>query len=146
MTMMDMMLLGVLLVVALWVIITIWKDMRPQETAVEKELRENAERILNEEEKFEKDIPPAWPFPTAHEKMQETSPVKPKRAKDENGKFIADDPSTPENEAWEGGKAPAKPKAKRKPKATTKKATTTKKSTTPKKRKPKVTEKAKQNP
>lgn len=34
---------------------------------------------------------------------------KPKRARDENGKFIPDDPETPDyNEAWEGGKAPEK--------------------------------------
>ncbi len=32
----------------------------------------------------------------------------PKRARDENGHFVADDPSTPENEAWEGGVAPKK--------------------------------------
>ena len=32
---------------------------------------------------------------------------KPKRARDASGKFIKDDPSTPDyNEAWEGGKAP----------------------------------------
>ena len=32
--------------------------------------------------------------------------VEPVRARDENGHFIADDPSTPENEAWVGGEAP----------------------------------------
>ena len=32
----------------------------------------------------------------------------PKRARDENGHFVADDPSTPENEAWEGGVSPKK--------------------------------------
>jgi len=49
--------------------------------------------------------------------------AKPKRAK-VNGKFVKDDPATPENEAWEGGvappkkpKAPPKPKRTRKPKA-----------------------------
>lgn len=31
----------------------------------------------------------------------------PKRARDKDGKFMSDDPSTPDyNEAWEGGKAP----------------------------------------
>ena len=30
----------------------------------------------------------------------------PVRARDERGHFIADDPSTPENEAWVGGVAP----------------------------------------
>ena len=44
------------------------------------------------------------------------TPVKPQRAKDAKGKFVADDPSTPDvNEAWKGGKAPAK---KSKPKVT----------------------------
>ena len=33
---------------------------------------------------------------------------KPKRARTSKGKFVADDPSTPKNEAWEGGKAPKK--------------------------------------
>ena len=43
--------------------------------------------------------------------------AKPKRAK-VNGKFVKDDPSTPENEAWEGGVAPAKkPKAPPKPRS-----------------------------
>ena len=34
----------------------------------------------------------------------------PKRARDDNGHFVADDPSTPENEAWVGGVAPKKTK------------------------------------
>jgi len=43
--------------------------------------------------------------------------AKPKRAK-VNGKFVKDDPATPENEAWEGGVAPAKkPKAPPKPRS-----------------------------
>ena len=46
--------------------------------------------------------------------------TKPKRAK-VNGKFVKDDPATPENEAWEGGVAPPKkPKAAPKPKRTPK--------------------------
>jgi hypothetical protein len=32
----------------------------------------------------------------------------PERAKDATGKFVADDPATPENEAWVGGQAPAR--------------------------------------
>jgi hypothetical protein len=43
------------------------------------------------------DEPPAVEKPAA----------KPKRAK-VNGKFVKDDPATPENEAWEGGVAPPK--------------------------------------
>ena len=35
--------------------------------------------------------------------------VEAERARDEDGKFIADDPETPDvNEAWEGGKKPTK--------------------------------------
>ena len=38
-----------------------------------------------------------------------------KRARTEDGKFIADDPSTPDvNEAYVGGKAPAKKSTKKK--------------------------------
>lgn len=37
----------------------------------------------------------------------------PKRARNDKGQLVADDPSTPEvNEAWEGGKAPKAPKKK----------------------------------
>ena len=36
--------------------------------------------------------------------------TKPKRARNKKGQLVADDPSTPENEAWEGGKAPPKKK------------------------------------
>ena len=51
-----------------------------------------------------------------------------KRARS-RGKFKSDDPKTPENEAWEGGKAPAKKKkaAPRKKKAVAKKAPAKKK-------------------
>jgi hypothetical protein len=38
----------------------------------------------------------------------------PTRARTKKGKFVADDPTTPQNEAWEGGKAPTKKKATRK--------------------------------
>ena len=46
--------------------------------------------------------------------------VTPKRARNKKGQLMADDPNTPENEAWEGGKAPPKKKTttrKRKTKA-----------------------------
>ena len=45
--------------------------------------------------------------PVVEEVVEETAP-EPVRARDENGHFIADDPSTPENEAWVGGVAPTK--------------------------------------
>ena len=37
----------------------------------------------------------------------------PKRARNAKGHLKADDPKTPENEAWEGGVAPKKKKAKK---------------------------------
>lgn len=40
--------------------------------------------------------------------------TKPERAKDANGKFVKDDPATPQNEAWVGGVAPAKKPAAKK--------------------------------
>ena len=43
--------------------------------------------------------------------------VEKKRARGKGGKFKADDPSTPENEAWEEVKPKAKAKPKAKPKA-----------------------------
>ena len=51
--------------------------------------------------------------------VTQAAPAKPKRAKTAKGKFASDDASTPEvNEAWEGGKAPAKkPRAPRKKKS-----------------------------
>ena len=39
--------------------------------------------------------------------------TKPKRARNADGTLKADDPSTPENEAWEGGKAPKKQRGKK---------------------------------
>lgn len=55
-------------------------------------------------------------------------PSEAKRARNDKGQLQADDPSTPDvNEAWEGGKAPAKKKkAPAKKKATAKKKTTKK--------------------
>ena len=40
--------------------------------------------------------------------------VTPRRARNKKGQLMADDPNTPENEAWEGGKAPPKKKTTRK--------------------------------
>ena len=58
------------------------------------------------------------------EKANKTSSSKPKRARGKKGKFLADDPSTPQNEAWVGGKAPKKKAAKKTAKKrATKKAT-----------------------
>jgi len=64
--------------------------------------------------------------------LKKVKPIEPqpkaKRTRTKKGKFIADDPSTPQNEAWVGGKSPKKKAAKK----TTKKAV---KKTTPKNKK-----------
>ncbi len=52
-----------------------------------------------------KSTPPA-PEPV----VESTPPPSPKRARDDTGHYIADDPSTPENEAWVGGVSPKKKK------------------------------------
>jgi hypothetical protein len=50
--------------------------------------------------------------------------VKPKRARNNKGQLVGDDPSTPDvNEAWEGGKAPKKTTKKTTKKSTAKKST-----------------------
>ena len=61
--------------------------------------------IMEDQEKILKEI--------SEQMIQEqlNSPIfnkqQPKRDRDKDGKFIADDPSTPDyNEAWVGGKAP----------------------------------------
>lgn len=46
--------------------------------------------------------------------VTQEAPAKPKRARNAKGKLVKDDPTTPDvNEAWEGGKAPAKAPKKR---------------------------------
>lgn len=128
MNMIDIGLLIVLIVVFVWMAYSVLCD-KPEETYTEKMLKKNARDILDKE-------PAAWPFPTAEN-------MKPKRARTKKGHYVKDDPSTPENEAWVGGKAPADKPKKTKKTTTKKKATTTKKSTTTKKQKPKVKKDAK---
>ena len=56
-----------------------------------------------------------------------------KRARDNKGHYVADDPNTPDiNEAWEGGKAPKKKTKTSAKKKTVKKKTVSKKKTTKK--------------
>ena len=56
-----------------------------------------------------------------------------KRARDDKGHYVADDPNTPDvNEAWEGGKAPKKKTKTSAKKKTVKKKTVSKKKTTKK--------------
>ena len=50
--------------------------------------------------------PVVEPTPAPEPVVEEVVTEEPVRARDERGHFIADDPSTPENEAWVGGVAP----------------------------------------
>lgn len=50
--------------------------------------------------------PAVEPTPAPEPVVEEVVTEEPVRARDERGHFIADDPSTPENEAWVGGVAP----------------------------------------
>ena len=55
-----------------------------------------------------------WFVDSQDKKSEESKPVEPKRARDDKGHFVADDPKTPNvNEAWVGGEAPKKPKKKK---------------------------------
>ena len=70
-----------------------------------------------------------WAVEVKVDKAEEVAEEAPKRARNEKGHLVGDDPDTPDvNEAWEGGEAPKKKKAPaKKKKATTKKKTTKKK-------------------
>jgi len=50
--------------------------------------------------------PVVEPTPAPEPVVEEVVVEEPVRARDESGHFIADDPSTPENEAWVSGVAP----------------------------------------
>ena len=60
--------------------------------------------------------PVVEPTPAPEPVVEEVVAEEPVRARDENGHFIADDPSTPENEAWVGGIAPKRFKKSKKSK------------------------------
>ena len=68
--------------------------------------------------------------------LKKVKPIEPqpkaKRTRTKKGRFVADDPSTPQNEAWVGGKSPKKKAAKKATKKATKKVV---KKTTPKNKK-----------
>mgnify|MGYP003128076757 CR=1 FL=1 len=74
----------------------------------------NPAETFKTEEHWEYDIP--W----SEKKEEEKVRTKPLRARNEQGQFIANNPDTPENEAWVGGKAPSVPKIKRKRKTKSK--------------------------
>jgi len=49
-------------------------------------------------------------------KVEKVKVTKPVRARNKRGHYVKNDPSTPENEAWVGGKAPSIPKKRGRPK------------------------------
>ena len=89
------------------------------------EPKQNTEKLLTEvPEETSPELLTEVPEETSPELLtevpEETSPELltevPMRARDDMGHFIADDPSTPENEAWVGGVSPSKRKRTRKKK------------------------------
>ena len=64
------------------------------------------------------------PDPDLEDAQRKADELNGVRARDSKGHYIADDPSTPENEAYVGGKAPKKTKAKKTTKKKTSKAKT----------------------
>jgi len=87
----------------------------------------NNDQMLANMERF---VSMGWAMEVKMDSVEETveveAEVEIKRARNDKGHLVGDDKSTPDvNEAWEGGKAPAKKK-------TTKKKTTSKKKTTKK--------------
>tara|TARA_B100001250_G_scaffold54766_1_gene42413 strand:+ start:298 stop:699 length:402 start_codon:yes stop_codon:yes gene_type:complete len=69
----------------------------------------NPAETFETEKHWEYDIP----WSAKEEVVVKTKPV---RVRNKKGQYVKDDPSTVENEAWVGGKAPSVPKAKRKAK------------------------------
>ena len=74
----------------------------------------------NPAETFETEKNWEYDIPWSEKKEEEKVITKPLRARNEQGQFIANDPNTPKNEAWVGGKAPSVPKIKRKRKTKSK--------------------------
>ena len=70
--------------------------------------------------------------PKSAEPNKTSRTSKPKRARTSKGKFVADDPTTPKNEAWEGGKAPKKKATRKTAKKKVAKKKVAKKTTTKK--------------
>ena len=75
-------------------------------------VRYNVPHKIDEEIKVAPTVKKTTKRKSVVQKVKEA--VTPKRARNKKGQLMADDPSTPENEAWEGGKAPPKKKTTRK--------------------------------
>ena len=71
-------------------------------------VRYNVPHKIDEEIKVAPTVKKTTKRKSVVQKVKEA--VTPKRARNKKGQLMADDPNTPENEAWEGGKAPPKKK------------------------------------
>ena len=80
--------------------------------------RGNPAETFDTEKHWEYDVP--W-SEKKEEVVVKTTPV---RARNKKGQYVKDDPSTLQNEAWVGGKAPSVPKVKTKRKSKIKNALT----------------------
>ena len=75
-------------------------------------VRYNVPHKIDEEIKVAPTVKKTTKRKSVVQKVKEA--VTPKRARNKKGQLVADDPNTPENEAWEGGVAPPKKKTTRK--------------------------------
>lgn len=75
-------------------------------------VRYNVPHKIDEEIKVAPTVKKTTKRKSVVQKVKEA--VTPKRARNKKGQLMADDPNTPENEAWEGGVAPPKKKTTRK--------------------------------
>jgi hypothetical protein len=83
-----------------------------------------ASEQVNAEEKWQEELMETFVANGWAEEIKVDAPVETKRARNDKGQLQADDPTTPDvNEAWEGGKAPAKKKKTPAKKKTAKKKT-----------------------
>ena len=74
-------------------------------------------KLFNYNSEVDKAVEAVQPMPTDNAALNETVAVA-TRARKNDGKFVGDNPATPDvNEAWVGGKAPTKKKAPAKMKA-----------------------------
>jgi len=71
------------------------------------EIWKNSNRAIIEEADLERFEKSGW------SKAKNATTTKPKRARNVDGTLKADDPSTPQNEAWEGGRVPKKNRRKK---------------------------------
>ena len=75
-------------------------------------VRYNVPHKIDEEIKVAPTVKKTTKRKSVVQKVKEA--VTPRRARNKKGQLMADDPNTPENEAWEGGVAPPKKKTTRK--------------------------------